>query len=73
LLLHANGFVVSYLLPAADIGVMALSVIAAVVLGAVVLRVETKLELMTTTMPTTRRALHSAVQSLSEGGQGQGQ
>jgi hypothetical protein len=43
LLLHANGVVLSHLFLATDIGVMALSVAAAIVLGTVVLQVETKL------------------------------
>ncbi len=43
LLLHADGVMLSHLFPATDIRVMALSVAAAIVLGAVNLQVETKL------------------------------
>jgi hypothetical protein len=57
--LQADGVVVSRLFLAADIGVMALSVATAIVLGAVVLQVETKI-VPTTTRATTNKMHHSA-------------
>ena len=59
LLLHANGVMVSHLFPAADIGLTASSVAAAVVLGTSVPRVETKMAPPTTTMATTNEMCHS--------------
>ncbi len=53
LLLHADGFVLSYLFPAAVIGATALSVATAVNLGAIVLPMETKMAPTTMTMVTT--------------------
>ncbi len=76
LLLHVDGFVVSHLFPAADIGVAASSVAVAVVLGVIVLQVEKKIMPTTMTMATTNEmsqcGLHPTVQSPSEGGKGQG-
>ncbi len=60
LLLHADGVAVSYLIPAADIGMTALSVAVAVVLGAVVPQVETKMAPMTTMMMMMIEAHHGA-------------
>jgi hypothetical protein len=64
LLLHTNGVMVSHLFPAADIGVMALSVAAAAVLGAVVLQVETKMAPMMTTLATKNEMHHGAPSTL---------
>jgi hypothetical protein len=62
LLHHTNGAMVSHLFPATDIGVTALSVTTAVVLGAIVLQVETKMTPTTTTM-TTMNEKHYGVPS----------
>ncbi len=64
LLLHANGVVVSQLFQAGDIGVMALSVAATIILGAVVLRVETKMAPTTTTVATTNETRHGMPSTL---------
>ncbi len=50
LLLHADGVVVSHLFLAVDIGITALSITAAIVLGAIVPREETNMAPTTTTM-----------------------
>ncbi len=59
-MLRVDGVVVSYFLTAMDIGVMALSVATAVVLGAVVQQVETNMAPTTMTMMTTNETHHSA-------------
>ncbi len=64
LLLHADGVVVSPLFPAADIGVSASSVTAAVVLGAVIPRVETKMVPMKATVATTNETPHRTPSTL---------
>jgi hypothetical protein len=61
LLLHTNGVMVSHLFPAVDIGVTALSVIVATVLGAVVPRVKTKMAPMMTTLATIDETCHSTL------------
>jgi hypothetical protein len=58
LLLHANGVVVFHLFTAMDIGMMALSVAVAIVLGAVVPRVGKKMAPTTMTMVTTNEMRH---------------
>jgi hypothetical protein len=60
LLLHADKVVVSHLFPAADIGMMALSVAVAIVLGAVFPQVETKMAPTTATTGTTNERHHGA-------------
>jgi hypothetical protein len=64
LLLHANGVVVSHLFPAADIGVTASSVAAAVVLGAVIPRVETKMAPTKLTVATMNETRHNVPSTL---------
>jgi hypothetical protein len=59
LLLHADGFVVSHLFPAADIGVTASSI-----LGTIVPQAETKMVPTATTMATTNKTLHGAPSTL---------
>ncbi len=54
----------SYLFPAADIGVMALSAAAAVVLGTFVLLVETKMVPTKTTVATTNGTCHGTPSTL---------
>jgi hypothetical protein len=58
LLLHANGVVVSHLFPAAVISVEASSVTTAIVLGAIVLQMETKMVPTTTTVATANKMCH---------------
>ncbi len=58
LLHHVNGVVVSHLFLAADISVTALSVATAVVPGAVVLQVETKMAPTTTTVTMANEMRH---------------
>ncbi len=53
LLLHADGVMVSHLFLATDIGMTALSVATAVILGAIILQVETKMAPMMLTVATT--------------------
>jgi hypothetical protein len=50
LVLHTDGVVVSHVFPAADIGMMALSISVAIVHGAIVLLLETKMATMTMTV-----------------------
>ncbi len=64
LLLHTNGVVVFHLFPAADISVTASSVTAAVVLGAAILRVETKMAPTTKTMVTMNEMHHGMPSTL---------
>jgi hypothetical protein len=59
-LLHADGVVVSHPFPAMDISMTALSVAVAIVLGAIVLLVETKMVPTTTTVATTNEMHHGA-------------
>ncbi len=59
-MLHANGVVVSHLFPAVDIGMTALSVAAAIVLGAMVLQVETKMVPTRTTVTMMNEMHHGA-------------
>jgi hypothetical protein len=59
LLLNADRVVVSHLFLAADIGVTASSVAAAVVLGTIVLQVEIKMAPTTMTVVTTNETCHS--------------
>ncbi len=59
-MLHADGVVVSHPFPAGDIGITASSVAGAVVLGAVIPQVETKMVPTTTTMTTTNETRHGA-------------
>jgi hypothetical protein len=72
------GVMVSHLFPAVDIGVTALSVTAAIVLGVVVLRVETNKDGINDDNCGNNKwdaswcTLYPAVQSLSKGGQGRG-
>ncbi len=63
-MLHSDGAVLSHLFPAADIGVMASSVAVAVVLGAVILGVETNLVPTTMTVATMDETRHSAPSTL---------
>jgi hypothetical protein len=58
LLLHADGVVMSCLFSSTDIGVTASSIAGVVILGAVILQVETKMVPTTTTMATTNEACH---------------
>ncbi len=58
LLLHNDGVVVFHLFSAAGIGVTALSVAVAVILGAIVPQVETKMAPMPTTVATTNEMCH---------------
>jgi hypothetical protein len=60
LLPHPDGVMVSHLFPAADIGGMALSVTAAVVLSAIILQVKTKMAPMMMTVATTNEMHHGA-------------
>jgi hypothetical protein len=53
LLLHADRVVLSYIFPATDIGVTALSNTAAIILGTIFLRIETKLAPTTKTVAIT--------------------
>jgi hypothetical protein len=64
LLLCANEVMVSHLFPATDIGMMALSVTAAVVFGAVLQQVETKMAPTTMTVVMTNEMHHSAPYTL---------
>ncbi len=57
--LHADGVMVSHLFPALDIGMTASSVIAAIVLGAFVLRVDTKMVPTMMTLEKTNEMHHS--------------
>jgi hypothetical protein len=54
----------SYLFPAVDMGVMASSVTAAIVLSPIVLQVETKMAPTTTTMAMTNKMHHSVPSTL---------
>ncbi len=64
LLLHADGVLVSHLFPAVDIGITASSVAAAVVLGAIVPQVETKMASTTMTMAMKNEMHHDAPSTL---------
>jgi hypothetical protein len=64
LLLHTDGVVVSHLFPAADIGVTASSVAVAIVLGAVIPQVETKMVPSTMTVTTTNEMCHGMPSTL---------
>ena len=57
-MIHANGVVVSHLILAVDIGMMASSVATAIVLGAVVPLVETKMVPTMKTMAATNETHH---------------
>ncbi len=60
LLLHTDGVVVSHLFLAADIGMTALSIAAAVVFGPVILQVETKMVPTMKAVSTTNEMRHGA-------------
>jgi hypothetical protein len=64
LLLHSDGVMVSHLFPAVDIGVMAATVIAAVILSAIVPQVETKMAPTTTSVATMNETCHGMPSTL---------